>query len=87
MVAKQRLLAGLASLTVMGIALAGCGPSTNNSSNTPKDEKVTITYMHRLPDKEGMTLVNDIVAKWNKDNPNIQVKATKLDGADQVLIL
>ena len=67
MVAKKRLLAGLASLTVMGIALAGCGSSANNSSNTPKDEKVTITYMHRLPDKEGMTLVNDIVAKWNKD--------------------
>ena len=86
MVAKKRLLAGLASLTVMGIALAGCGPSTNNSSNTPKDEKVTITYMHRLPDKKGMTLVNDIVAKWNKDNPNIQVKATKFDGAAQDMI-
>lgn len=86
MVAKKRLLAGLASLTVMGIALAGCGPSTNDSSNTPKDEKVTITYMHRLPDKEGMTLVNDIVAKWNKDNPNIQVKATKFDGAAQDMI-
>ena len=52
MVARKRLLAGLASLTVMGIALAGCGSSTNNSSNTPKDEKVTITYMHRLPDKK-----------------------------------
>lgn len=86
MVAKKRLLAGLASLTVMGIALAGCGSSTNNSSNTPKDEKVTITYMHRLPDKKGMTLVNDIVAKWNKDNPNIQVKATKFDGAAQDMI-
>ena len=86
MVAKKRLLAGLASLTVMGIALAGCGSSENNSSNTPKDEKVTITYMHRLPDKEGMTLVNDIVAKWNKDNPNIQVKATKFDGAAQDMI-
>ena len=86
MVAKKRLLAGLASLTVMGIALAGCGSSTNNSSNTPKDEKVTITYMHRLPDNKGMTLVNDIVAKWNKDNPNIQVKATKFDGAAQDMI-
>ena len=86
MVAKKRLLAGLASLTVMGIALAGCGSPTNNSNNTPKDEKVTITYMHRLPDKKGMTLVNDIVAKWNKDNPNIQVKATKFDGAAQDMI-
>ena len=66
MVAKKRLLAGLASLTVMGIALAGCGSYTNNSSNTPKDEKVTITYMHRLPDKEGMTLVNDIVASGTR---------------------
>ena len=33
-----------------------------------------------------MTLVNDIVAKWNKDNPNIQVKATKFDGAAQDMI-
>lgn len=39
MVAKKRLLAGLASLTVMGIALAGCGSSTNNSSGTPKTKR------------------------------------------------
>lgn len=42
--------------------------------------------MHRLPDSEGMTLVKDIVAKWNKDHPNIQVKATKFDGAAQDMI-
>jgi len=33
-----------------------------------------------------MTLVKDIVAKWNKDHPNIQVKATKFDGAAQDMI-
>lgn len=33
-----------------------------------------------------MTLVNDIVAKWNEENPNIQVTATKWDGAAQDLI-
>lgn len=44
-------------------------------------EAVEIEYLHRLPDGEGMTLVNDIVAKWNAENPNIQVSATKFDGA------
>lgn len=41
---------------------------------------MAIEYLHRLPDSEGMTLVKDIVAKWNSENPNIQVTATKFDG-------
>ena len=42
--------------------------------------------MHRLPDGEGMTKVADIVAKWNAENPNIQVTATKFDGKAQEMI-
>ncbi|KAB7790820.1 ABC transporter substrate-binding protein [Bifidobacterium leontopitheci] len=83
MVAKKRLLAGLASLAVMGIALAGCGSSTNNSEGngeTSSNEKITLTYMHRLPDSEGMTTVDEIIKGWNDSHPNIQVKATKFNG-------
>lgn len=81
---NKRFMAGLATVAAMGIALAGCGSAGNGTANeggdTKTDEVVNITYLHRLPDSEGMTLVNDIVAKWNKDHPNIQVKATKFDG-------
>lgn len=66
-------------------SLRECGSDTA-SSGGDSGEVVNLTYMHRLPDSEGMTLVKDIVAKWNKDHPNIQVKATKFDGAAQDMI-
>lgn len=50
-------------------------------------EAVELEYVHRLPDGEGMTLVADIAARWNAENPNIQVKTTKWDGAAQDLIV
>ena len=79
---NKRIVAALAAVAAMGIGLAGCGGSdTAGDTKSGSDGGVVnITYMHRLPDSEGMTLVNDIVAKWNKEHPNIQVKATKFDG-------
>lgn len=79
---NKRIVAALAAVAAMGIGLAGCGGSdTAGDAKSGSDGGVVnITYMHRLPDSEGMTLVNDIVAKWNKEHPNIQVKATKFDG-------
>lgn len=79
---SNRVKLALASLTAMAIGLAGCGGGDTNkadNSNTG-DEVVKLTYMHRLPDRDGMTKVNDIVATWNKEHPNIQVTATKFDG-------
>ena len=75
----QRLMVCAASFAALCMGLAGCGSDTA-SSGGDSGEVVNLTYMHRLPDSEGMTLVKDIVAKWNKDHPNIQVKATKFDG-------
>lgn len=73
---------------------AGSTPATSGSTTAPGDtgssgnssEPVAITYLHRLPDGEGMTKVSDIVAKWNADHPDIQVKATKFDGAAAEMI-
>ena len=78
----QRLMVCAASFAALCMGLAGCGSNTA-STGGDSGEVVNLTYMHRLPDSEGMTLVKDIVAKWNKDHPNIQVKATKFDGAAQ----
>lgn len=81
---------GLTLLALTGCASGG-GESTNTGGATDKPaasgDAVTIEYMHRLPDGEGMTKVNDIVEKWNAENPKIQVKATKFDGAASDMIL
>lgn len=62
---NKRIVAAFAAVTAMGIGLADC-----SGSDTVGDTKsgsgggvVNITYAHRLPDSEGMTLVNDIVTK------------------------
>ncbi|MCG6567152.1 ABC transporter substrate-binding protein [Tessaracoccus sp. ZS01] len=52
----------------------------------PAGEPVEIQYLHRLPDGEGMTPVSEIVQRWNDENPNIQVTATKFDGKAQEMI-
>lgn len=77
---NKRLLAAVAAVSTLSMGLAGCGSSSNDAAEGSSDGVVNITYMHRLPDSEGMTLVDDIVAKWNKEHPDIQVKATKFDG-------
>lgn len=79
----HHMLIGAASFAAACVALAGCGSTTNKPADAKPDTNkvVNITYMHRLPDKDGMTLTKDIVARWNKEHPNIQVKATKFDGA------
>ncbi|WP_194949372.1 ABC transporter substrate-binding protein [Actinomyces trachealis] len=88
---RQVLAGGVATATVATLAACGSSkttdvktakPSAGAASSAPAadGDVVTLKYWHRLPDGEGMTKVADIVAKWNKDNPKIQVEATKFDG-------
>lgn len=88
MTKKARIIASFASIAAIGMALAGCGGSTatNEAKSEKSGEPVEITYMHRLPDSDGMVKVDEIVAKWNKEHPDIQVKATKFDGKSSDMI-
>ncbi|MDN6793546.1 MAG: extracellular solute-binding protein [Propionibacterium sp.] len=85
--ASTRLTASVAALgTVTAMGLAACSSggtseSGNATSGSASGEVAQITYLHRLPDGDGMTKVNDIVARWNSAHPDIQVTATKFDGA------
>ena len=59
----KRLLAAVTSLAALSIALSGCGSSgasksSSESESSKSDEKVQITYLHRLTDKPNMTPVN-----------------------------
>lgn len=54
----QRLMVCAASFAALCMGLAGCGSNTA-STGGDSGEVVNLTYMHRLPDSEGMTLVKD----------------------------
>lgn len=97
---KKAITTSVALLAVATLGLTACGgdatgdgskspDATSNSSasdtSAPK-EPVELEYMHRLPDKEGMTTVQEIVKRWNDEHPNIQVKPTKWDGEANELI-
>ncbi len=96
----KRLVSVVGLLSVAALGLTACGgdatpadPATTAAASadttaeeTTAGEPVEIAYMHRLPDGEGMTPVADIVQRWNDENPNIQVTATKFDGEAQEMI-
>lgn len=82
-------MTAIAAVGAMCMALAGCGAtsgSSSSSSSSSSGGKVELTYIHRLPDKAGMTTVEETVARWNKDHPNIQVKAIHFNGNASDLI-
>lgn len=80
--------AAVAALTgAAALALSACGSTGTSASSGDENSVVTIDYLHRLPDGEGMTPVKDIVAKWNSSHPDIQVNATKFDGKSTEMIL
>lgn len=85
MSARSRGIAALTAVISMSLA-AACSSGTGSSTGASPDGSaapagpVELSYLHRLPDGEGMTKVADIVAQWNTDHPNIKVTATKFDG-------
>lgn len=87
---NKGLMTGAAAVAAMCMALSGCGGasggSSGGSSNGSSGGKVEITYIHRLPDKSGMTSVEQIVSRWNKENPDIHVKAIHFNGNASDLI-
>lgn len=90
-------VAGVLGGAVTLALLAGCAgtPATTSSpaaaptsasTSAPAAQAVTIDYIHRLPDGEGMTKVAELAEQWNKANPDIQVKTTKFDGKAAELV-
>lgn len=82
-----RSLGAMAIVTAMlGLAACSSDAGTDSNGSNGSDEPITINYMHRLPDGEGMTKVAEVVAQWNEENPDIQVTATKFDGEAEEML-
>lgn len=94
----KRFVSVVGLLSAAALGLTACGgdatpadpaPSSDTSvveTTEAAGEPVELEYMHRLPDGEGMTPVSEIVERWNTENPNIKVTATKFDGKAQEMI-
>lgn len=95
MIDRRHVLAGMTA-TGAAVGLAACGSGSSDEAGSGSSDggsaasssggPVELTYMHRLPDGEGMTKVADIVARWNEENPDIQVTAVKFDGQASEMI-
>lgn len=83
---SPRVVAVIAVGAISAFGLAACAP-TASGGDAGAGEPITIEYMHRLPDGEGMTTVAEIVDRWNTEHPDIQVKTTKFDGKASDMIL
>lgn len=81
--ARTAAVAAVTAISALG--LTAC--STGSADTAGGSDAIEISYMHRLPDGEGMTPVKDIVERWNSENPGIHVTATKFDGAATDMIL
>lgn len=58
----------------MLFSLAGCQSSSQSAaSSSSSSNKVTLTFWNIATTDPGKTVVNNVVAEWNKENPNIQI--------------
>lgn len=94
----RRSQMAIGALAISALTLAACGSGGGDESPgagsddgttdaTDTADPVTLEYLHRLPDGEGMVPVADIVDRWNQENPDVQVTSTKFDGAAQEMIV
>lgn len=87
MAISKKLMKVTAIAAAAAMGLAACSSSTDTGkTDKPADKTAAIEYLHRLPDGDGMTKVQELVDQWNKENPDIQVTAKKFDGKAQELI-
>lgn len=83
---RTAAIVAVGAMSAFGLAACSSGGG-NSDAPASADQPITIEYMHRLPDGEGMTPVADIVEQWNAENPNVQVTSTKFDGKAQDMVL
>src|SRR4051812_47500743 len=55
-------------------ALTACGGKKENGSG-----KTTIEFMHSQVEQERLAVINDLVAKFEKENPDIKIKQVPVE--------
>lgn len=86
-VTRTAAIVAAGAISAFGLAACSSGDSGESGGSDGSGEPVSIEYVHRLPDGEGMTSVAAIVERWNEEHPDIQVTTTKFDGKASDMIL
>ena len=74
---KKQLAIGLMSGVAL-LALAACGSNTSKSSS---DKKIQLTMWQTFSDTE-TPVFNQIVKDYEKENPNVEIKAVRMPSGD-----
>ncbi|KGL42063.1 sugar ABC transporter substrate-binding protein [Listeria newyorkensis] len=72
---KKRGSILLVVVLMLSAILAACG----GSSGSADDKEVTIEFMHSSVEKERLDVIKELVAKFEKENPNIKVKQVPVE--------
>ncbi|MBA3925655.1 sugar ABC transporter substrate-binding protein [Listeria sp. W9-0585] len=72
---KKRGSILLVVVLMLSAILAACGGSSGSSD----DKEVTIEFMHSSVEKERLDVIKELVAKFEKENPNIKVKQVPVE--------
>lgn len=77
---KKKLLSTALVLTMTASLLAGCGG--DKKAEGGKDEPVTIQFMHMQVEQERQDVITQIIADFEKENPNIKVEQMPVNEDD-----
>ena len=66
--------AALGAVLSLALAVTGCATSTQKTPQDDSKGKVTLRFQSLAFQAPTIKATKDIVAKWNADNPNVQVK-------------
>ncbi|MDD3172591.1 MAG: extracellular solute-binding protein, partial [Herbinix sp.] len=71
-----KMISLILTLSMFAGLLAGCGKSNTSDSTSSGGEQVTIKFVQKFPEEARMTYFNEIVAEFEKQNPNIKIEMT-----------
>lgn len=66
-------------VAAMAVGMTACNGSGNNSSNSSKGEKVTLTYWNIFTTEPQKSMAAELIKQWNEENPDIQIEATSTE--------
>src|SRR4051794_8792948 len=72
---RRRRLAGSALLATLGLALTACFGSSQGGAQDNPDADVTITFWHGWSADSEVAAIQQTIDAFEKENPNIHVKA------------
>ncbi|MED9933489.1 MAG: hypothetical protein UE970_08705, partial [Catenibacillus sp.] len=78
---KKHLIKKAAALALGGVLCAGMltacgGGGKDGGSGSASDGQVIVKFVHKFPEEQRMKFFEEVVAEFEKQNPNIKIEMT-----------